>query len=84
MEYNFNYNQVKGRLVHFDAWRLERVEELDELGLQGYLKQGNVIVVEWAGAAENYFAKLANQKHVLIVNVQIEYLSESKRKLIIF
>lgn len=35
-------------LFHFDWYRLERVEELEEIGFYDYLDQGGVTVVEWA------------------------------------
>jgi tRNA threonylcarbamoyladenosine biosynthesis protein TsaE len=35
-------------LFHFDWYRLERVEELEEVGYYDYLDQCGVTVIEWA------------------------------------
>ena len=35
-------------LFHFDWYRLERAEELEEIGYYEYLDRGGVTVIEWA------------------------------------
>ena len=35
-------------LFHFDWYRLERVEELEEVGFYDYLDRCGVVVIEWA------------------------------------
>src|SRR5690349_18024868 len=35
-------------LFHIDPYRLDRAEDLAELGFEEYLQRGGVIVVEWA------------------------------------
>jgi tRNA threonylcarbamoyladenosine biosynthesis protein TsaE len=35
-------------LYHFDPYRLDRPEEISELGLDEYLQRDGVVVVEWA------------------------------------
>lgn len=42
-------NIYKGRwpVFHFDLYRLEKAEEVDDLGLEDYLGEG-VVIVEWA------------------------------------
>ena len=83
-EYDYLAGELSGQLIHFDAWRLESVDELQKLGIQEYIKPGNVIAVEWAGSAESFFKKLSNNQNVLLVNIQIDYLSESQREIKIY
>lgn len=82
-EYDFQYNEVNGQLIHFDAWRLENLEELKDLQLESYLKPGNILVVEWAGGTTGYFAGLLKKHPLQLVEIAIEYLSLTKRKLTI-
>ena len=44
-------NQYRGRLpvTHFDLYRLEREDELDEIGFYEYAEDGrSVVLIEWA------------------------------------
>jgi L-threonylcarbamoyladenylate synthase len=83
-EYDFENINGKGQLIHIDAWRLENIAELEKLHIEEYIKQGNVIAVEWAGATEEYFSRLSDRKDLFLVNVQIDYISEGKRLIKIF
>ncbi|HLK59964.1 MAG TPA: tRNA (adenosine(37)-N6)-threonylcarbamoyltransferase complex ATPase subunit type 1 TsaE [Chthonomonadaceae bacterium] len=42
--------EYRGRvpLFHFDPYRLERSEDMVDLGFEEYLERGGVVVVEWA------------------------------------
>lgn len=82
-EYEFDFNEVRGLLVHFDAWRLENLKELKDLELEKYLKPGNILVVEWAGGTSAYFSGLIKKYPLQLVEISIEYLTLSKRKLTI-
>ena len=83
-EYDFELNGNKSKLVHFDAWRLENLKELDKLGLEEYMVNGNIIAVEWAGATEEYFKSLENRKNLYSIQIQIEYIDSDKRRLNIY
>jgi len=61
-------------LYHIDFYRLERVEEIVDLGLDEYLYGQGVCVVEWA---EKGMAVLP-QEHLLI---NLDYLSETARSI---
>ncbi len=39
-----------GRLpaFHFDFYRIERAAELEQIGLDDYLNEGGIVVIEWA------------------------------------
>lgn len=67
-------NQYQGRLpfYHIDLYRLDRIEEVIELGLDDYLYGRGVCVVEWAEKALDVLPK----EHLL---VKISFLSDTGR-----
>jgi tRNA threonylcarbamoyladenosine biosynthesis protein TsaE len=66
--------ELYGRLplYHIDLYRLDRIEESMELGLDDYLYGKGVCVVEWAEKALSILPK----KHLL---TKISYLSDTGR-----
>jgi len=68
--------ELYGRLplYHVDLFRLDHVEEIEELGLDDYLYGKGVCVVEWAEKAFN----LLSTEHLLI---QIDFISDTERSL---
>lgn len=62
------------RLYHVDLYRLDRLEETQDLGLDDYFYGEGVSVVEWAEKAMG----LMPSESML---VEIEYLSDTERKL---
>ena len=66
--------ELYGRLplYHIDLFRLDHIEEIEELGLDDYLYGKGVCVVEWA---EKGLSVLPTE-HLLI---QIDYLSDTER-----
>lgn len=62
------------RLYHIDLFRLERLAEIDDLGLDDYLYGDGVCVVEWA---EKGLALLPTD-HLWI---EIEFLDDTQRSL---
>jgi len=66
----------KGRLplYHIDLYRLDKAEEILDLGLDDYLSGQGVCVVEWADKALDFFPK----EHLLIT---LNHLDERKRTL---
>ena len=71
-------NQYQGRLplYHIDLYRLDRIEEVMELGLEDYLYRRGVCVVEWA---EKGLAVLP-EEHLL---VEMSFLSDTGRNLVL-
>jgi tRNA threonylcarbamoyladenosine biosynthesis protein TsaE len=67
--------ELKGRLAlyHIDLYRLDRIEEISDLGLDDYLYGSGLCVIEWA---EKGLAVLPPQ-HLLI---KIDYLSDTGRR----
>ena len=68
--------EMHGRLplYHVDLYRLDRLEETQDLGLDDYFYGHGVSVVEWAEKAMS----LMPSEHLL---VEIEYLSDTGRRL---
>jgi tRNA threonylcarbamoyladenosine biosynthesis protein TsaE len=66
--------EVKGRLslFHIDLYRLDRIAEISDLGLDDYLYGKGLCVIEWA---EKGFSVLPAE-HLLI---KISYLSDNER-----
>ena len=69
-------NQYRGRLplYHIDLYRLDRIEEVIDLGLDDYLYGEGVSVVEWAEKAIAVLPK----EHLLI---QMSFLSDTSRSI---
>jgi tRNA threonylcarbamoyladenosine biosynthesis protein TsaE len=68
--------EYQGRLplYHIDLYRLDKIEEVLELGLDDYFYRGGVCVVEWAQRGLGALP----QEHLLI---RLDYLSETERSL---
>lgn len=55
-------------LCHIDAYRLESVEELLDIGIEDYTDDNNIIIVEWAEKVKG-IEKLADK----IIKIKIEH-----------
>ena len=68
--------ELHGRLplYHIDLYRLDRIEEIADLGLDDYLYGNGVCVIEWA---EKGLSQLPAE-HLMI---EISYLSDTERSL---
>ena len=61
-------------IYHFDLYRIEKAEEVEEIGFEDYLYSGKWCFVEWPEIADNYFPNK-------IVKVKIEELEDGRRQL---
>lgn len=61
-------------LYHFDTYRLEAVEEAEDLGFDDYLFGQGVCVVEWAEKIEKFLPEET-------IYIKIDYLGENEREL---
>jgi tRNA threonylcarbamoyladenosine biosynthesis protein TsaE len=43
------------KLNHFDLYRLKNVKELSETGIDNYVSNDSVCIIEWAELADEYF-----------------------------
>ncbi|MDP6510283.1 MAG: tRNA (adenosine(37)-N6)-threonylcarbamoyltransferase complex ATPase subunit type 1 TsaE [Dehalococcoidia bacterium] len=68
--------QYSGRLpmYHMDLYRMERLNEVADLGLDDYIYGDGLSLVEWAERGTGLFPS----QHLLI---ELEYLSETERRL---
>ena len=60
-------------LYHIDLYRLDHIEEVEELGLDNYLYGKGVCVIEWAEKG----LSVLPAEHLII---QIDYLSDTERR----
>ena len=69
-------NEYSGRLplYHIDLYRLDRIEEVIELGLEDYLYGRGICVIEWAEKAP----AVLPEEHLLI---EIGFLTDISRSL---
>jgi tRNA threonylcarbamoyladenosine biosynthesis protein TsaE len=67
--------ELYGRLplYHIDLYRLDHIEEIEDLGLDDYLYGGGICVVEWAEKGLNVLPV----EHLMI---KLDYLSDTERR----
>ncbi len=70
-EYDYHRHQVKGKFIHLDTWRLQTIEELNQLNLLSYLKSKNTLAIEWADRALKPMLDLAQKAKAKIIRVKI-------------
>lgn len=63
-------------LYHFDLYRIERSEELDQLFFEEYWEGDGISVIEWADRAHG---RLPDDR----VNITIEYVNDTSRSITI-
>ena len=67
-------NDYDGRLFHYDCYRIESVEQAENLGLADYFDMGGICLIEWA----QNIAPLLPRK---VKRVIIRKLSENEREI---
>lgn len=75
-EYSFKYNERVGNFVHVDAWRLKTEQDLRDIGLEKYIRHGNIIVMEWGGLLSK---DLVNLPKLVKIDVKITEVADGKR-----
>ena len=80
-EYDFNRYQVKGRFLHLDTWRLQNIEEFDQLNLKARFLPKTVIAVEWASRTLKPLLDLARQTQTKVIMVKLQTVSGSPASL---
>jgi len=66
--------KASGNIYHFDLYRIEQSQEVQDIGFEDYLYSGNWCFIEWPEIAEEYFPKD-------LVVATIEELENGKRKI---
>jgi tRNA threonylcarbamoyladenosine biosynthesis protein TsaE len=70
------YAAADGRIIyHFDCYRINKIEEALEIGIEEYLYSGNLCFIEWS---ENIASLLPDS----VVNVEIKELENGERYVI--
>ncbi len=75
------YNEYyKGKFLHFDLYRIEKEDELKELGFLKLFSEDVVACIEWPERmGKGMFEKL--KKQVNYVGVRFEYVDKKTRKI---
>lgn len=76
-EYDFNRHQVRGRFLHLDTWRLQNIEEFDQLNLKARFLPKTVIAVEWASRTLKPLLDLARQTRTKVILVKLQTVAGS-------
>jgi tRNA threonylcarbamoyladenosine biosynthesis protein TsaE len=64
----------KMQLYHFDLYRIDNVEKLDELNFEEYWSGNGVSVIEWAEKAEHRIPADS-------VRINLEWISDTERRI---
>lgn len=67
-------NDYDGRLFHYDCYRIESIEQAENLGLADYFDMGGICLIEWS---QNIAALLPKQ----VKRVQIRKIGENEREI---
>lgn len=51
-------------IFHFDCYRLEQPEEILDLGFDVYLREGDLILIEWPQKVEVYLPEQSTEVHI--------------------
>lgn len=70
-----NIYQAKLDMVHIDLYRLE-FDEIYELGLEDFMDERHIMVVEWAARAREFFRGP-------LIEMQVDYLDAHSRRITI-
>jgi tRNA threonylcarbamoyladenosine biosynthesis protein TsaE len=71
------YLYPKGKIFHFDLYRLKSINELLDIGFEDYISQNNYCLIEWPTLAEQ-FLKSDFLKINITTQQNIRYLSATK------
>ena len=66
-------------LIHVDLYNVQEEEEFKHLGLEKYLKAGNIMCIEWGEKAGAILDSL--KKKGKIVYIKMEYVNKKTRKI---
>lgn len=79
-EYDYKRGDfASGKLIHADLWRVESEDALLQLGLESYMKLGNILVIEWADKFGKNIIELANKNNGKLLIAQFNQLKENVR-----
>lgn len=76
-------NKIIKNLYHFDLYRLETLNDLNDLSINRYLKKNNLLVLEW-GEKIGSIKKFLNKKRATLFLVDLKEKTETKREITIY
>ena len=56
------YNSPKGKVFHFDLYRLKKIEEAYDFGIEEYLDNAFLCIIEWPEIYEEELADLSHHE----------------------
>lgn len=65
------YNTPKGKIFHFDLYRLKNIEEVYDIGIEEYLDNAFLCIIEWPEVYEDELYGL--KYHTMSINNTGEY-----------
>lgn len=71
------YHSPKGKIFHFDLYRMKTVEELFDIGIDDYLEEGFLNIIEWPDLYEEELEGL--NYHEMIIENKGDYREISFR-----
>ena len=77
-------NNEKRTLAHMDTWRLSNEEELKSCGMEQHLKDGNILVIEWADKFYQELNDIVKGYDYKMYKVNFKYLSLTEREISIY
>lgn len=83
-EYDYNLADKKGMLIHADTWRIASAEEFRRSGFEVYLKDLNVLAIEWADKFYDELLEMIQKEDGYLVKVDFSYKSESERRIKVY
>lgn len=66
-EYSFSAESMTLKLIHIDAWRLEKDDELRALGFDSQVENNSVIALEWADTEAGFLQKYQDRARIIWV-----------------
>lgn len=63
-------------LIHIDLYRIDKEDEIYDLGIESFIGNDNITVIEWAEKAKAYIPDD-------IIKIYIYYIDENKREIIL-
>ena len=64
---NHYESEIKGPLYHFDFYRLNRLEEALDIGIEEYLESGNICLIEWGDRIKSLLPE-----NIIIIDIALE------------
>ncbi|MBU1085336.1 threonylcarbamoyl-AMP synthase [Patescibacteria group bacterium] len=83
-EYPYTRHSIKGLFLHLDTWRIQNIEELDQLNLKSRLKPKTIIAIEWANRTYKPLLSLAKKTNAKVITIKISSESSPSHRRLTF